>query len=265
MERQNTSVQNNSYNQNSGLESARRPSHRGLITLIAVIIMLVVAGFVVHNRFYLITEVDVISVSRFKPTDVVALAGIDANSSSWSLDEEKIRRGINSNIYLDYQGFEKVGRHKIILYVYERSETANMLRNGLQYTVSADGMVLDVSSEVNLDNGCITVSGIAFRDIRVGSVVSCQQEAQLDAYKRVIEELQLQGICDETAELNFSSLDNIYLVTVDGYTVNLGDVNDLQGKIGTMRAVVQELRKRGLRNGVIEATVSGIATYRPVQ
>lgn len=249
--------------ENEMTPAPRRPSRRGLFTVVAVIIMLVVAGFVVHNRMYRILEVEISSIDKVTVGDVLALAGIGGNTSSLSLDEEKIRKGINSDIRLDFRGMEKVGRNKIVLHVYERKEVANVLYNGLQFIASGDGMVLSRSNTLALDNGCITVSGMNLRDIRLLSKMVCQNEAQLEAYTALFEELELQGIRHEISELNLSSLDSIYLVTTDGYTVNIGNANDLQGKIGTMRAVVAELRNRGLKNGIVDASVSGIATYRP--
>jgi len=248
-----------------GPSGENRPSRRGLVTVIAVIIMLAAAGFVVHNQLFRIHEVRIDSISSVPYHEVLALAGIDSRTSSLALNEKKIKAGINSNIFLDYRGLEKVSRNQIILYVHERKITANVLYNGLQYRICEDGMVVDCSVKIALDNGCMTVSGLNIRDIRVGSVLACHTLEQLDAYKAVTEEIYLQGIESEIAELNFSSLDSIYLVTVDGYTVNIGENSDLQGKIGTMRAVVEELRKRGLKGGIVEATVSGIATYRPVE
>lgn len=248
-----------------GQAPERRPGRRGLFTVIAVIIMLVVAGFVVHNQIFRLREIEIHSIRNTPFHEVLALAGIDDHTSSLALNEEKISRGINSNMYLHYEDMEKVGRNKLILYIKERTETANMLYNGLQYIISEDGMVLSCTAAIRLDNGCMTVSGMDVHDIRVGSIFSCYEEAQMDAYKSVVEEIDLQGIRGEIAELNFSSLDSIYLVTVDGYTVNIGDVQELQGKIGTMRAVIGELRQRGLRGGMVEATVSGIATYRPTE
>lgn len=260
-------IQRQEVNVQEGYGAApdRRPSRRGLFTVIAVIIMLVVAGFVVHNQLYRIREIEIHSIKNIPFHEVLALAGIDSNTNSLALSEEKISRGINTHMYLSYQGMEKVGRNKLILYVKERSETANVLYNGLQYVVSEDGMTLSCTASIHLDNGCMTVSGLNIHDIRVGSILSCFSEAQFEAYKSVVEEIDLQGIRGEIAELNFSSLESIYLVTVDGYTVNIGNAEDLQGKIGTMRAVISELRQRGLKGGMVEATVSGIATYRPTE
>lgn len=248
-----------------GFMPERRPANRGLFTVIAVIIMLVVAGFVVHNQIFRINDVEIHSIRNTPFYEVLELAGIDGNTSSLSLNEDKVRAGINSNMYLSFQGMEKVGRNKLILYVKERSATANVLHNGLQYVIAEDGMTLSCTVALQLDNGCMTVSGLNIRDIRIGSVMTCQNEAQLSAYQSVVEEIDLQGIRGEIAELNFSSLDSIYLVTTDGYTVNIGNNEELQGKIGTMRAVLSNVRARGLKGGMIEATVSGIATYRPSQ
>ena len=67
------------------------------------------------------------------------------------------------------------------------------------------------------------------------------------------------------AELNLSSLESIYIVTLDGFTANIGSAEELRAKIGTVRAVVRELRNREKKGGMIEATVPVQASYRPVQ
>ena len=81
----------------------------------------------------------------------------------------------------------------------------------------------------------------------------------------LMDELELQGVLDKTSELNLTSLESIYIVTLDGYTANIGGAEELRAKIGTVRAVVQELRNRGLTGGMIEAHVPGQASYRPLQ
>ena len=118
---------------------------------------------------------------------------------------------------------------------------------------------------MNYNENNINIAIEALENLKTEQALRRVAEAQLEAYKSVVEEIDLQGIRKEIAELNFSSLDSIYLVTVDGYTVNIGNAEELQGKIGTMRAVLKELRQRGLKGGMVEATVSGVATYRPTE
>ena len=113
------------------------------------------------------------------------------------------------------------------------------------------------------DFAALTISYV--RDIRTGEKILFQTEDQLEALCAVLEELELQGALSAMSELNMYDLENIYLVTLDGYTANIGTAEDARAKIGTVRAVVEELRRRGLRGGIIEATVPGQATYRPLE
>ena len=75
----------------------------------------------------------------------------------------------------------------------------------------------------------------------------------------------MQGVRDAVEEINLTNMDSIYLLSKNGYTANIGTTEDLRAKIGTVRAVTAELKRRGLSGGTIDATVPGQATYRPGQ
>lgn len=245
-------------------EMPGRPAKRGLYTLIAVLVMLTVAAFFVHDQVFKIRDVDIRSVQNISQEEVMRLSGITANTSYFGLNEEKIRAGIESNRYLCFESMEKVWPNGVILNIQERQPCINVLNAGIQYVVASDGMVLESYASLRLDNGCIKTTGLSIRDIRVGSQIVCYNSEQLDAMLDIAAELDAQGCMDEIAEINLSMLDSIYLVTTDSYVANIGDAQELRPKIGTVRAVVAELRSRGLKGGMIEATVPGEASYRPV-
>lgn len=245
-------------------EMPGRPAKRGLYTLIAVLVMLTVAAFFVHDQVFKIRDVDIRSVQNISQEEVMRLSGITANTSYFGLNEEKIRAGIESNRYLRFESMEKVWPNGVILNIQERQPCINVLNAGIQYVVASDGMVLESYASLRLDNGCIKTTGLSIRDIRVGSQIVCYNSEQLDAMLDIAAELDAQGCMDEIAEMNLSMLDSIYLVTTDSYVANIGDAQELRPKIGTVRAVVAELRSRGLNGGMIEATVPGEASYRPV-
>lgn len=245
-------------------EMPRRPAKRGLYTLIAVLVMLTVAAIFVRDQVFKIRDVEIRSVQNISQEEVMRLSGITANTSYFGLNEEKIRAGIESNRYLRFESMEKVWPNGVILNIQERQPCINVLNAGIQYVVASDGMVLEAYASLRLDNGCIKTTGLNIRDIRVGSQVICYNSEQLDAMLNIVSELDAQGCMNEIAEMNLSMLDSIYLVTTDSYVANIGDAQQLRPKIGTVRAVVTELRNRGLKGGMIEATVPGEASYRPV-
>ena len=242
-----------------------RPGRRGLLTVLGVILMLTVAALFARGQWLRIREVEITGLYTYSIERVLRQAGITDSATYFNLNEKRIQRNIEDDRYLRFISMEKHWPNGLTLHLLERRKQANVVYMGVQYVVSADGMVLESSNTLNLDNGCLTVSGLSLRDIRGGAPLVCQDSDQLDAMGQVIEELELQGAGEEFSELNLSSLDSIYLVTVDGYTANIGDLTDLRAKVGTVRAVAQELRRRELSGGVIEATIPGRASYRPAQ
>ena len=245
-------------------ELPRRPAKRGLYTLIAVLVMLTVAAIFVRDQVFKIRDIEIRSVHNVSQDEVLRLSGITANTSYFGLNEEKIRAGIESNRYLRFESMEKVWPNGVILNIQERQPSINVLNAGIQYVVAGDGMVLESYASLRLDNSCITTTGLDIRDIRVGSQIICYNSERLDAMLDIAAELDAQGCRNEIAEMNLSDLNGIFLVTTDGYVANIGDAQQLRPKIGTVRAVVSELRSRGLKGGTIEATVPGEASYRPV-
>lgn len=245
-------------------EMPRRPAKRGLYTLIAVLVMLTVAAIFVRDQVFKIRDVEIRSVQNISQEEVMRLSGITANTSYFGLNEEKIRAGIESNRYLRFESMEKVWPNGVILNIQERQPCINVLNAGIQYVVASDGMVLEAYALLRLDNGCIKTTGLNIRDIRVGSQIICYNSESLDAMLDIAAELDAQGCINEIAEMNLSDLNGIFLVTTDSYIANIGNTQQLRPKIGTVRAVVSELRSRGLKGGTIEAIVPGEASYRPV-
>ena len=93
--------------------------------------------------------------------------------------------------------------------------------------------------------------------------------SRLTDYMLLMEEIELQGFAGQVSELNLNDQDNLILITVDGYTVRLGDSSSLQAKIGTVRAVIDKLNEMVLngelarKGGVIMAMTPGTAIYDP--
>lgn len=243
-------------------ERRSRPSRRGLFTVIALLGMLLVAAVFARGRWLRIKNIEVDGLVRLTKAEVAQIAGITDRTTYFSLDEKKVRHNIENDIRLRFISMEKKWPDGVLLIVEERQKTANVVHMGVQYVISQDGMVLESSRSLSPDNGYLNVTGLDIRDIRYGAPVVCRDEYQLTAMGEIIEELKMQGVLSQTSELILSSLDSIYLVTVDGYTANIGTADRLRAKIGTVRAVVRELREMGKEGGMIEATIPGEASYR---
>lgn len=98
----------------------------------------------------------------------------------------------------------------------------------------------------------------------VGRKIAPDSSEKLAAYTELIAELQIQECLDQISVLNISDVDNIFLVTTDRYTVQIGECSDIRAKVGAMRAVVDKLREMGNEEGTIDVSDDPVhPTYMP--
>lgn len=236
---------------------------RRMMIIASVVIILVSAAFIIRNLVFTIRHVRVVGTQSIGWDQVARSAGLSPSSSFFNLKEDRIRDGINSNRYLIYEGMETVFPSTVVLFVRERRPIANIHYIGISYIMAEDGMILERTKDLNQYPDLMTISGLDLRDIRQGSYPMSTKVNQMDVCVELTRELVLQGFSSQVKDINLSELSNIYLSTRDGFSIHLGYGSELRAKIGTVRAVVDECRRRGYQPGVIEATVPGEATYRP--
>ncbi len=241
----------------------RRRLPPGLTAALCTAAVLTAAAFFVYSSVFRIVNVTVMGNRNVPYDQVVQSAGLNRSVSYFALKEEDVRKGIEANQYLIYKGMEKRFPDTVILHVEERTPCANLQTSSAFYRIAKDGMVLSRTEDGQMDTSMLLVTGFQARDVRVGSFLAPGVESKLEAFSAVIEELTLQDFIGSISELDLSNPENLYLTTVDGYTVHLGNKDNLQGKIGTVRAVVAKLQEMGETGGVIEASVAGEAIYTP--
>lgn len=236
---------------------------RRILIIVSVLLIVVGLAFLIRGLVFRIKHIRVVGLHNLSWQEVARSAGISSSSNYFGLDEKRIRDGINANRYLVYERMQKIPPSTLVLYVRERRPIASINYIGIAYVMAEDGVILERSRELNEYYGLMTVSGLALRDIRIGSVPLSTRFGQIETCIELARELHMQGFGNQVRDINLSEVTRIYLTTRDGFSVHLGDGKYLRAKIGTVRAVIQRLRENGITSGVIEATVPGEVTYRP--
>ena len=247
------------------LQKPRRRLKPGAKTALLTLVLLCAVLVILREGVFKIRHIAVVGNDTISFQEVVSAAGLDGNASFFSLNEEKIRAGIDQNRYLVFEKMEKEFPSGVTIYVRERKPCANVQVMGITYLLDAEGMVLERLGSGALEDSLLTVTGFQAKEVSVGRRIVPGTAAQLSAYQALIDELYQQNFQNQVAELNLSDPDSLYLVTMDGYTVHLGDTQELRAKIGTVRGVVAKLRDMQRYGGVIEASVPAVATYTPAE
>ena len=239
---------------------------RRVFRIALVLVALVVLLFVLRYYVFTISQVRVVGNRALSWQEVARAAGLDRKLLYFTLNEAEIAGGINSHRYLAYEGMEKVFPNTLILYVKERAPTAFFTHLGVGFVMAEDGMILEKSRDLALGQGLIEVSGLeVWGQMETGMFPVGGKTGQLEALVALLGEITSQGYAPQVRDVNVSDENSLTLTTADGYTVHLGDMEALQAKIGTVRAVIEELKRRDLYGGVLEASIPGEATYRAAE
>ncbi len=200
--------------------------------------------------------------AHYTAEDIVELAGLQGGVSYFAVNDQWLEKRIEKKYDLDYVGMVKTFPQKLEVTVIERQARANVQVMGVTYFLDENGMVLETSA-MGLNPDLPIVTGLQSRSVMEGKFLVSGNEDQMEAYQAIMQELLAQGYLGKIAELKVSDPESLYLLTRDGYTVHLGNSEELRAKIGTVRAVEMKLMEMGERDGVIDASVPAVATYTP--
>lgn len=236
---------------------------KGLKTLIALALLLVIVGIVLHSTLFKIRYINVYGNVNLSQEEIVIQSGLAKDQNIFSVDKHQVEERINSNRYLKYQNLRRDYPDTITLVVYERVPCATFQTLGIQYTVDKTGMVLEQTEELTPVPGMIVMTGIKVEQAGVGRQLILKSEKQLKAMQEILYEIEMKGLDERISELNLSDLENLYLVTVDGFSVRLGPYEMIGPKLISLDAVHQELLRRELSGGTIDVSAPIYPTYIP--
>lgn len=232
-----------------------------------VLIFLLVAlavGLVIRGTVFTVRAAQVSGNVRMSDEAIVQEAGVSLGMNMFELNESDVARRINANRYLSFEKLRMDWPDGVTLFVTERVPSAYVKAYGMLYTLAGDGKVLEESGDIDAALALPEVRGLQEGSVTVGRKIVSESSARLRAYTALIEEMSLQGCLEQISVLNLADVDNILLVTTDGYTVQLGEQTDLRAKIGAMRAVRLKLIELGKEKGTINVADDPVhPTYMP--
>ena len=248
-----------------GQASPQGVKGRGLRTVLWILGVLLGVGLLLQGTVFRLNRTQVVGCSLRTPEEVAALAGLVTGQNIFTLDRKSIEAGINADRYLIFRDMRVDYPDGLTIYVAERSPCATFQHLGIQYTADSTGVILEETEKLTMtvQPGVVVVTGLNPSKLALGSIMTLEDAFQLSAYQAVMTELSLQNYLSEISELNVSDLDNLYLVSMDGISVRLGDQAQMQAKIGSLRAVRQWVLEEGKADGSIDVSAPLAPTYSP--
>lgn len=241
----------------------RSQKHTLLGRLLFLLICVIVALVVLQGTVFRLKTVYVLGNKTKSPQEITMLSGLVKGTNIFSVDENDIRQRFAKDHTLELITMQKDYPSTIYLYISERFSVAAMQSLGMQYLLDDQGLVMEESNALLLPQDMPVVTGFQVTGIMVGQRLEVKDQRQISAYVSIMSELALQMYRDQISELNLSDSDNLYLVTVDGITVRLGNSDYMRAKIGAMRTDMAYLRQLGKTSGILDVSIPHDSKYMP--
>lgn len=254
--------------QNAAVTARVKRAHQkkrmhGFFKFLIVLAIVTVGIVVVQETVFRLETVYVIGNEQKTPQQVVTMSGLVRGRNMIGIEEEEVASSLAKDHTIIFKGMQKEYPNTIYLYIQERKTVAAMQWLGMLYTLDGEGIVMTEENSSVLPVGLPVVNGLLANSVIVGQKLTLRTKGQLEAYCKIMEELQLQLYADQVSEINLADPNNIYLVTVEGVTVRLGDAKYMQAKIGAVRTDMAYLRQLGKKGGILDVTTPEDAKYMP--
>lgn len=203
-----------------------------------------------------------VEVSGGDAQTVIAASGVKMGTFLLTIDEEKLRTGVNSLGALELERAEIHLPGVLRLRVRERERAAMLLCGERIAVVDWGGAVVELLDEAP-DRDMIYLSGIEARSAVPGRIVDIGDEAALDLCRAALAAVRQSGAGAYISEIHFADGAQLVLITRGAARALLGDGENLPQKLSWMCAAAQDLLLRGERGGTLDLSIPGRADYRP--
>lgn len=247
-----------------GKRFRKRRTGPGALALPVLLALSAVALLVAGNRVFVVRQVTVEGNTFISAEEIMRTADISLGQSMLSLDLESAAARIDAHQYLECNSIWRDFPDHLFINVTENSPVATANWLGTLLMLGPDGVVMEATSQIDIELGVPVITGASIKTARVGETVEYQVAGQDDAVHALLDALDWQGFTGEVSEINVSVLDDLYLVTADGLIVRLGESDGLDEKLALARATLPALRAAySVRGAVLDVSSGRVADFRP--
>lgn len=242
--------------------STKAESHT-LRWVILILAVLVAVGGLVYGAVFQVREISVQGISALAEDEVIRLSGITLGMNTFAIDDNQVEKNIESNRYLSFVCVDKQLPDKVVIQVKERVPAAAVKYCGILYTMDNRGMVLEESLNTKADTGLLLVNGLDIHNCRVGTALGLNDSKQMLTLTEILIELKVMSGLTQMKELDLSNMDNLFMVSRDGFTVRLGPADSLHARLRSMLITLEHLRQEGYVGGTLDVSTPQNPTYIP--
>lgn len=234
---------------------------RGMLSALLVIALLAAVSVMIYKWVFVVRNVIIEGSVTVTDEEIIRGAHIDMGGPILKVDEEALRRNLETGGKLALDGVRVQFPNTVVLSVRERTRDAMILNGGRMLIMDSDGYVIEVLPSVP-ENAPVYVTGLDGTAYHVGGRITAPED-QLEAMKTVLDAVRDQSAAMYINELNVSNVMELWITSRTGIRVELGDSTEMENKILWLRSVVPDLESKGETKGTLDVSSGSKADYKP--
>ena len=257
--------------ENGGHRNRRSGSRKNIIrkklspALWIVPIFLIAVILVLRFAVFSVREIRVTGNADIPAGEIIRVSGIRTGDSILTLDEKTVGQRIATDYRLQFRYMIRELPDTVVLAVREREECCWLTYCGITYVMDKNRMVMREEESPDFQpKDLVEVKGLEVRsNTMTGQELVLGNEKQQEILSSLFLHMKVLGCTGEIKEADMSNPESILLETRDGYTVSLGDVEDLHAKLRSMLLVRDELHRMQKTGGTINVSKPETPIYTP--
>ena len=226
--------------------------------------ILVVTAVVLRFAVFSIRTITVVGNRDMSAGEIIALSGIRKGDNILTLNERQVEEKITSNWRLIFRYVEKELPNAVTLSVREREACCWLNYCGIMYAMDKNRMVLFETEDVTMRPALPEVKGLDIRSgCMTGQTMILTSQEQQQVFSEMFLEMKVLGCTPAILEVDLNNLNSILVVTRDGFTVSMGDRQNLHAKLRSMLLVQEQLKAMGESGGSISVVNPENPYYSP--
>lgn len=156
---------------------------------------------------------------------------------------------------------------RIAIDLVEREPVALVPYNGTSLLIDREGYVLEAAGEGN-PGAFLQVKGLKFENYRLGGKLALKDETVMDRVARILQAIQISDkneqppIAGKIKAMDVTDASKAFLFIDGRLTVNLGDLQDLNYRIGVVKLILNKSMKKG-EKGLLDFTKGKDPVFTP--
>lgn len=239
-------------------EAAAKGALDKAILLCAVVLMLSILLTLYY--WLLIDRIEVTGNETLERAEVLTESGINVGEHMFLINLRDARKKLLENPRIKAVRIQRVYPDRLVIAIEERKPLAAIAGGGSYAIIDQEGYVLTISGETG---GLLEVYGLGSAGFQLNERLGETDDYNSSILLRMVQALDQAGVVEDMVSLDMTQPLSINLQSREGYTIHVGQAEDLEEKLDHLPLVLAKVQAMGYTGGTIDLAVRGDPVYTP--